>query len=267
MTKVSVVGAAGTVGAAAGYNLALRDVVDELVFVDIPDMEDKTVGQAADTNHGIAYDSNTEVYQGTYEDTAGSDVVVITAGIPRKEGQTRIDLAGDNAPIMEDIGSSLAEHVPEARGVQTAAEADDLVAVAVAALVEVAVQEVDRVRRRHRHEVVVVLGERRADVLHDGRVVAREVGAGLAGLARDAGRDDDDVRARGVLVAALVDLGVGVVRDTVVGVRGLSRRLVDLVRDVDEDEFVGDVSEREIVACGGADRPGGPHDADFRHIT
>ncbi|QCC46405.1 malate dehydrogenase [Halobellus limi] len=110
MTKVSVVGAAGTVGAAAGYNLALRDVADELVFVDIPDKEDETVGQAADANHGVAYDSNTEVVQGTYEDTAGSDVVVITAGIPRQPGQTRIDLAGDNAPIMEDIGSSLAEH-------------------------------------------------------------------------------------------------------------------------------------------------------------
>ncbi|WP_144904866.1 malate dehydrogenase [Halobellus captivus] len=110
MTKVSVVGAAGTVGAAAGYNLALRDVVDELVFVDIPDKEDETVGQAADANHGVAYDSNTEVVQGTYEDTAGSDVVVITAGIPRQPGQTRIDLAGDNAPIMEDIGSSLAEY-------------------------------------------------------------------------------------------------------------------------------------------------------------
>mgnify|MGYP000395099044 CR=1 FL=1 len=110
MSKVSIIGAAGTVGAAAGYNLALRDVVDELVFVDIPDMEDETVGQAADANHGIAYDSNTTVRQGTYEDTAGSDVVVITAGIPRKPGQTRIDLAGDNAPIMEDIGSSLAEH-------------------------------------------------------------------------------------------------------------------------------------------------------------
>ncbi|WP_411964902.1 malate dehydrogenase [Haloferax sp. YSMS24] len=110
MTKVSVIGAAGTVGAAAGYNLALRDVCDELVFVDIPKMEDKTVGQAADTNHGIAYDSNTVVTQGGYEDTAGSDVVVITAGIPRQPGQTRIDLAGDNAPIMDDIGSSLAEY-------------------------------------------------------------------------------------------------------------------------------------------------------------
>ncbi|WP_020222206.1 malate dehydrogenase [Halarchaeum acidiphilum] len=110
MTKVSIVGAAGTVGAAAGYSLALRDVVDELVFVDIPDQEDVTVGQAADANHGIAYDSNTEVSQGDYADTAGSDVVVITAGIPREPGQSRLDLASDNAPIMADIGDSLAEH-------------------------------------------------------------------------------------------------------------------------------------------------------------
>jgi malate dehydrogenase len=110
MTKVSVVGAAGTVGAAAGYNIALRDICDELVFVDIPDKEDETVGQAADTNHGVAYDSNTTIRQGGYEATEGSDVVVITAGIPRQPGQTRIDLAGDNAPIMEDIGSSIAEY-------------------------------------------------------------------------------------------------------------------------------------------------------------
>lgn len=110
MTKVSVVGAAGTVGAAAAYNIALRDIADELVLVDIPDKEDDTVGQAADTNHGVAYDANTTIRQGGYEDTAGSDVVVITAGIPRSPGQSRTDLAGDNAPIMGDIGSSLDEH-------------------------------------------------------------------------------------------------------------------------------------------------------------
>jgi len=110
MTKISVVGAAGTVGAATAYNIALREVADELVLVDIPDKKEDTVGQAADVNHGAAYDSNTTVRQGDYAATEGSDVVVITAGIPRQPGQTRIDLAGDNAPIMEDIGSSLAEY-------------------------------------------------------------------------------------------------------------------------------------------------------------
>ena len=142
MTKVSVVGAAGTVGAAAGYNLALRDVVDELVFVDIPDMEDKTVGQAADTNHGIAYDSNTRVRQGDYSATEGSDVVVITAGIPRKEGQTRIDLAGDNAPIMADIGSSLAEYN------------DDFVSVTTSNPVDLLNRHLYEAGDRDRHKVV-----------------------------------------------------------------------------------------------------------------
>ncbi|ESP89544.1 malate dehydrogenase [Candidatus Halobonum tyrrellensis] len=142
MTKISIVGAAGTVGAAAGYNLALRDVADELVFVDIPDMEEKTVGQAADTNHGIAYDSNTTVRQGGYEDTEGSDVVVITAGIPRQEGQTRIDLAGDNAPIMDDIGSSLAEYN------------DDFVSVTTSNPVDLLNRHLYESGERDRHKVI-----------------------------------------------------------------------------------------------------------------
>ncbi|MFB6123240.1 MAG: malate dehydrogenase [Haloferacaceae archaeon] len=142
MTKVSVIGAAGTVGAAAGYNIALRDVADELVFVDIPDMEDETVGQAADVNHGVAYDSNTVVRQGGYEATEGSDVVVITAGIPRKPGQTRIDLAGDNAPIMEDIGSSLAEYN------------DDFVSITTSNPVDLLNRHLYEAGDRDRHEVI-----------------------------------------------------------------------------------------------------------------
>lgn len=142
MTKVSIIGAAGTVGAAAGYNIALRDVADELVFVDIPDQEDVTVGQAADTNHGAAYDSNTEIRQGTYEDTAGSDVVVITAGIPRQPGQTRIDLAGDNAPIMDDIISSLEEH------------SDDFVSVTTSNPVDLLNRHQYEVGSRDRHKVI-----------------------------------------------------------------------------------------------------------------
>jgi malate dehydrogenase len=126
MTKVSVIGAAGTVGAAAGYNIALRDVADEVVFVDIPDQEDTTVGQAADVNHGVAYDSNTTVRQGSYEDTAGSDVVVVTAGIPRSPGQSRLDLASDNAPIMEDIGESLHEYTDDFVSITTSNPVDVL---------------------------------------------------------------------------------------------------------------------------------------------
>jgi malate dehydrogenase len=124
MTKVSVIGAAGTVGAAAGYNIALRDVCDELVFVDIPDQEDTTVGQAADVNHGAAYDANTTVRKGEYEDTAGSDVVVITAGIPRSPGQSRLDLASDNAGIIEQIHDSLAEYTDDFVSITTSNPVD-----------------------------------------------------------------------------------------------------------------------------------------------
>ena len=142
MAKVSIIGAAGTVGAAAGYNIALRDVADELVYVDIPDQRETTIGQAADTNHGVAYDSNTTVRQGEYEDTAGSDVVVITAGIPRQPGQTRIDLAGDNAPIMEDIGASLDEYN------------DDYVSVTTSNPVDLLNRHLYETGDRDRHEVI-----------------------------------------------------------------------------------------------------------------
>jgi len=124
MTKVSVIGAAGTVGAAAGYNIGLRDICDELVFVDIPEQEDTTVGQAADVNHGAAYDANTTVRKGEYEDTAGSEVVVITAGTPRSPGQSRLDLAGDNAGIIEQIHDSLAEYTDDFVSVTTSNPVD-----------------------------------------------------------------------------------------------------------------------------------------------
>ncbi|SDF26988.1 malate dehydrogenase [Halorientalis regularis] len=142
MTKVSIVGAAGTVGAAAGYNIALRDIADELVYVDIPDQEDVTIGQAADTNHGVAYDANTTIRQGTYEETAGSDVVVITAGLPRSPGQTRIDLADDNAPIMDDIISQLEEHT------------DDFVSITTSNPVDLLNRHQYEVGDRDRHKVI-----------------------------------------------------------------------------------------------------------------
>jgi len=142
MSKVSVIGAAGTVGAAAGYNIALRGVADELVFVDIPEQEDTTIGQAADVNHGAAYDTNTTVRQGGYEATADSDVVVITAGIPRQPGQTRLDLADDNAPIMEDIRASLAAH------------SDDFVTVTTSNPVDLLNRHLYEAGDRDRHKVV-----------------------------------------------------------------------------------------------------------------
>ncbi|MFB6198441.1 MAG: malate dehydrogenase [Halobacteriaceae archaeon] len=142
MVKVSIVGAAGTVGAAAGYDIAMRGIADELVFVDIPSKEDETIGQAADVNHGIAFDSNTTVKQGEYEDTAGSDVVVITAGKPRQPGQTRLDVLEDNAPIMESISDSLAKHN------------DDFISITTSNPVDLLNRHLYEVGDRHRRKVI-----------------------------------------------------------------------------------------------------------------
>ena len=142
MAKVSIVGGAGTVGAATAFALAVRDVADEIVLVDLPEQEDVTIGQAADVNHGSAYGSNTAIRQGTYEDTAGSDIVVITAGIPRQPGQTRLDLADDNAPIMEDIGASLAEHT------------DDFISITTSNPVDLLNRHLYETGDRDRHKVI-----------------------------------------------------------------------------------------------------------------
>ncbi len=142
MAKVSIVGAAGTVGAATAFAIAVRDIADEIVLVDLPEQEDVTIGQAADVNHGSAYGSNTSIRQGTYADTAGSDIVVITAGIPRQPGQTRLDLADDNAPIMKDIGASLAEH------------SDDFISITTSNPVDLLNRHLYETGDRDRHQVL-----------------------------------------------------------------------------------------------------------------
>ena len=163
MRKVSIVGAAGTVGAAVSYSVALDGVADELVLVDIPKKEDETAGQVEDVSHGTAYDSNTTVRHGGYPDTAGSDVVVVTAGIPRQPGQTRIDLAGDNAPIMEDIQSSLDEHT------------DDYVSITTSNPVDLLNRHLYEQGDRPREQVVGFGG--RLDSARFRHVLARRLGA------------------------------------------------------------------------------------------
>lgn len=124
MRKAAVVGAAGTVGAAAGYEIALSGVVDELVYIDL--MEEQAQGQALDTMHSLAYDSDTEVYQGDYDDAEGADVFVVTAGRPRQPGMTRLDLADANAPIVKTIFTSIEEASPDAVSIMTTNPVDVL---------------------------------------------------------------------------------------------------------------------------------------------
>ncbi len=98
--KLTVIGA-GTIGAGVAYNAALRDVFDEILVVDLN--EEKAMGEALDVAHAAATFSDAHIHQGTYDDAAESDVVAVTAGKPRKEGMTRLDLLEANAAIMAAI--------------------------------------------------------------------------------------------------------------------------------------------------------------------
>lgn len=109
MSKVTVVGA-GNVGATVANVLAHKDLVKEVVLLDIKG--DMARGKALDSWHqaSINYYSTTITGTENYKDTAGSDIVVVTAGIPRKPGMTRDDLIGTNAKIVSEVTNSILEY-------------------------------------------------------------------------------------------------------------------------------------------------------------
>lgn len=112
-TKVTVVGA-GNVGANAAMLLALDEAADEIVLIDVA--EGLPQGKALDMMHmrSVRGFSSRVVGTNDYADTAGSNVVVITAGVARKPGMTRDDLLGINAKIMESVIGQIIEYSPEA---------------------------------------------------------------------------------------------------------------------------------------------------------
>lgn len=114
MSKVTVVGA-GNVGATAANVMAIREVADEVVMIDIK--EGVSEGKAMDMMQTAnLLDMNTRINGVTndYAATAGSDVVVITSGIPRKPGMTREELIGVNVGIVKQVTESILDHSPNA---------------------------------------------------------------------------------------------------------------------------------------------------------
>ena len=109
MSKVTVVGA-GNVGATCANVLAHKDVVKEIVLLDLKG--DFARGKALDTmqQSSIDYYSTRVIGTDDYADTANSDIVVITAGIPRKPGMSRDDLISINASIVTSVTKSILEH-------------------------------------------------------------------------------------------------------------------------------------------------------------
>lgn len=112
--KVTVVGA-GAVGATCADNIARKELATELVLLDIK--EGLAEGKAQDmmqTAALLGFDTRITGSTNDYSKTAGSDVVVITSGLPRKPGMTREELIGTNAGIVKGVAENILKHSPNA---------------------------------------------------------------------------------------------------------------------------------------------------------
>jgi len=106
MSKITVIGA-GNVGATVANVLAHKDIVNEVVLLDI--VSDMAKGKALDSWQQAPIDYYSTRITGTadYKDTQNSDIVVITAGLPRKPGMSRDDLISTNAKIVSSVVNSI----------------------------------------------------------------------------------------------------------------------------------------------------------------
>jgi malate dehydrogenase len=133
--KVTVVGA-GFYGSTTAQRLAEYDIFDEVVLTDI--VEGRPEGLALDMNQSRPVEGfETKVTGQTtspagegYEAIAGSDVVVITAGLPRKPGMSRMDLIGVNAKIVRSVTEQVVKHAPEAVLIVVSNPLDEMTALA-----------------------------------------------------------------------------------------------------------------------------------------
>ena len=100
-SKVVIIGT-GLVGMSYAYSLVNQGVVEELVLIDIN--KNKAVGESMDLNHGLAFSPRKmKIYAGEYSDCKDANLVVITAGVNQKEGESRLHLLNRNAKIMKSV--------------------------------------------------------------------------------------------------------------------------------------------------------------------
>ena len=109
--KVTIIGA-GSVGSTIAYTMAVNGIATEIVMIDIN--EAKAMGEALDIRQGVPFCPPVSIYAGSYQDAQGSDVVILTSGIARKPGQTRLDLAQTNVNITKSIIPQIVKHAPDA---------------------------------------------------------------------------------------------------------------------------------------------------------
>ena len=111
MSKITVIGA-GSVGATIANDLMLQGVAAEILLTDIN--EKKAEGEALDIFQSIPFVSPSHVHSGDYEEAVDSDIVIITCGMPRKPGMTRLDLAQTNVDILKQVAKQIVPIAPKA---------------------------------------------------------------------------------------------------------------------------------------------------------
>ena len=109
--KVTIIGA-GSVGATVAYTLVATGSVSEIVLIDVNTA--KAEGEALDIRQSTPYLHPVKIYAGTYEDAVGSDIVIVTSGVGRKPGQSRIDLTQTNVNILKSIAPQIVKYAPDA---------------------------------------------------------------------------------------------------------------------------------------------------------
>ncbi|MBN1563628.1 MAG: L-lactate dehydrogenase [Anaerolineae bacterium] len=109
--KIGIIGA-GTVGATAAYALVMRGIGREIVLVDLN--AKRAQAEADDLTHATPFAHPVKVRAGGYADLAGAAVVIVTAGVAQKPGETRLELLERNAAVFHSIVPSILKHAPDA---------------------------------------------------------------------------------------------------------------------------------------------------------
>ncbi len=111
MNKITIIGT-GSVGSTIAYTLTATNIASEIVMIDVN--EKKAMGEALDIRQGTPFCAPCSIYAGSYMDAKDSDIVIITSGVARKPGQTRLDLAQINVDILKSIIPQITKYAPDA---------------------------------------------------------------------------------------------------------------------------------------------------------
>ncbi len=111
MNKISIIGT-GSVGSTIAYTLTVMGLASQIVMIDINN--EKALGEALDIRQGTPFCSPCSIYAGDYRDAVDSDIVILTSGIARKPGQSRLELAQTNVNITKMIIPEITKYAPNA---------------------------------------------------------------------------------------------------------------------------------------------------------